>query len=292
MSMRYQANAHAAFEKYAAKRIQRGTNLILSIQKIYPIHKSLARIVAVTNNGEWNRNDFVEAIAHIYDNKVAVLDDAITDLSSDYIDMASLFVVPNTKTRPYTDNHLKGMKLISANVFAEDDDKIWEVRGEGDDRVLVQLSNDNLEDILNTRRERTRMATASLHVLDEFDFNNGDYIMYLSKSENIRGGYGIHIAGIPDSYVFDRKDQNLVRIVPAQIIDVASGLEDDYCVRFDFPHRAKANLTRDELNIYLDYMRRLFKGTAYFAKLEQLIRQKTTLPDTTLLHSDEPVVTE
>jgi hypothetical protein len=277
---RLQQDYRKAFTAYSAKQESIGATVALSVQKICPINKSLARIVAVASDGNWNRDNYYNSIAHLYDNKVIALEDAICDVSDKYRKMVTAFVVPNVQAKPYSETNLQGMKVVSANVFSEADDKIWEVRGEGDNRVLVQIAGDNIEELLNARRERYQLATASLHVLDDFGkFNNGDYILYMSTAETLRGGFGLHLSENKSPYVFDRRDKRLVRISPYQIINSASGLDEEYKVKFDKPQEETASLDSSAMRKYLEYMGKLFKGTAYYTRLEQLLHQRATLND-------------
>jgi hypothetical protein len=279
---RLQEDYKRAFSSYAAKQEAIGATVSLSVQQIYPITKTLARIVAVASQGEWHGGDYFEAIANLYGNKVIALPNSISDVSDRNRKMISAFVVPNTQAKPYNDDNLKNMKLVTANVFSEDSDKIWEVRGEGDDRVLVQIAGDNIEELLKTRQERYQIATAAMHALDDFgNFRNGDYLLYMSTSEVLRGGFGWHLANGNDKspYVYDRRDKQLVRISPYQVVEIASGLDEEYSVKFDKPQEETAALSSEAVRHYLDYMGRLFKGTAYFTKLEQLMRDKISMED-------------
>lgn len=258
-------------ERTATLAATRG--LTLAVEQVHMIGKGAARLVVSHTAGDYCEDDYRKAVAGLYENRVALVEGTVQDVSSDHATQSSLFVSLNTLSKPFSEEATKGMSVVTANVFADpSDNTIWSVRGDGAARALVQQSNDDLAAILQARRSRM-ITTAGFtpSTLPE----NGDYVMYLDEASlTTRFGMTMRLND-GDICVVDRQAGDARRIGPHQILAAANDLEVDVGVR---PYETKTALSSDMGNRMLAYWRKLFgSNTAYFARLEQLVRSKAVM---------------
>lgn len=79
--------------------------------------------------------------------------------------------------RTYTEGGMSGLTMVSANVFRDADDCIWNKAGEGATAVLVRDTDDDLEAILGARQSRS-IVTASMNVSLHETARPGEAIMF------------------------------------------------------------------------------------------------------------------
>lgn len=237
------------------------------------------RVLMSHQPGDFSEVAYANGVQKTFDGRLSMVEGSldIVDTTGN-LPLASMIVVANVQSKPYDQKSVEGMKVITANVLEDADSGIWKVVGEGEDRRLVQASNDDLEGLLQARQARN-VVTASVN--DEIPFDNGDYLFYYDINQHeIRAGYGYHSDnGIA---VFDRKSMKVVAgVVPEQLITVveASCIDADKQVKFERNHRAQAKLTSGMAEAYLNYMRQLYSGTVFFDKMEKLVAQRRAMGD-------------
>lgn len=97
----------------------------------------------------------------------------------------------NVESRPYTAESVKDMKLITANVFADKDDFMWTVVGEGENKRLVQTSEQDFEALLTAAKSR-RHSSVVAFVETELDVRPSDFTMFFNPaSGEVDSGFAV-----------------------------------------------------------------------------------------------------
>jgi hypothetical protein len=160
--------------------------------------------------------------------------------------------------RPYTESGVEGLKVITANVFADKDtDQIWQVVGEGANKRLVISNDDDLEDLLRQRKAKRKVTTASFQ--HATDFHNGDLVSFVHTGRGMVGwGIGLQLAK-HGAAVFDSRDRSLVVISPAHVIEACDFGWDSFNKVLG-PHRETARLSDSEAAHILGFLSRYLKS--------------------------------
>lgn len=233
------------------------------------------RIVASHPKFEYTADKYEQAVSNLFDNKFSLVAGTLKDITHEHEGQVTktMLVAFNREVRDYSNEAVEGMVVIAANMFEDSNDTIWNVTGEGDNRKLVQLSEDNSDEIMAARISR-KSVTASAFSADDslVDVKNGDYVLaYDVDRDEVVSGF---ILEFDDGVkVIDRNTLNNVTIANAGfIIEAVDGesLEKNLGIK---SNEVTATFTKEQAKAYLDYARVLYAGTKYFADLEDWINR-------------------
>jgi hypothetical protein len=186
-------------------------------------------------------------------------------------------ILANRESRQYTEENVKGMSLVTANVFVDEDDNVWNVVGDGDTKRIVQVSSTDFDAILNEKIRRSQI-TASSNLTTESPFIEGDYAMiYCPASDSLKYGFLYNDGKSPRIYKRNTKTSekiNPFQVVCSTPIDLDNSDLQKEVKKEDIDQINNLSLAESSTPIsrYLDYMRVLFDGTAYFTALEKALR--------------------
>ncbi len=186
-------------------------------------------------------------------------------------------VTANIVSMEYNKKNTHGMRVVSANVFVDDDNHIWTVTGKGDKRRIVQSVKEDFNAILasriNSRRDML-IAKVAYNGMPEADVLGGDFVLFFNAGAGeIDSGFAL--TDNENYKVYSMKANEFVDATPDMIIRAQDGnqLPNSKSLRAmndgDFDLTDKADPAA--LNRYADYMRTLYNGTDYFAKLTDLL---------------------
>ena len=253
--------------KYSAVASKMDSNLPLVIERYSKISKNTFKLYA-SHKGEFaNGNDYNESVLAFSDNRISVVPGTILNIPGSLNStVISMIVTANTNTIAYNEETAKGMTLVTANVFQDESDNIWKLSGEGDAKSLVQVSNDDIEGILKKRLSQRVTANTNLDI--DLTFNNGDYIAYYNTDKMVVScGYGLYVD--EKASVYDRESDALIFINPESVVEVASDLPEEVQ-----GYNETATLTAAGAAKQIEYFRKIYGNTAFFAKFEALIKQR------------------
>lgn len=205
-------------------------------------------------------------------------------------DVISGILAANTLSVPVDTSKLKSdYRLVSANVFMDDEAKIWQLVGEGEGRRLVQAIKEDLTSILEARlaRRSTEIVASSLTNYVGVTPERGDYALYYSTTA-MDYDYGYAVVAGDSIYVTPRNRNMVEKIVSEQIIDCVEATslpiekQDSrvMSMMFNTPKVTNQNFSPDMAQEYLNYMRQIYADTAYFSKLEELVSMRRGLAET------------
>jgi hypothetical protein len=153
--------------KLNAKDFTKGVDVLpVVIQKTAKIDNDYATILftlGAGNNERASEQRVAESISKLYKNKVRLCEGTVMAADETASGVFQAVVARNAETIPYETASAAGFKVTAANMFMDETDQLWEVGGEGENRVLRRLGNDDLSAVLEERRSRS-MATACVGI--------------------------------------------------------------------------------------------------------------------------------
>ncbi len=237
------------------------------------------KLICSHQPGAYSDNDYAEGVRESFDNRLKYVEKSFTLLTDNnaYTPVVSVIVTAMSESLPYNKEVITTHKFkeVTANVFMDPSDNIWHIKGEGDDRRIVQVADDNMDEIFASRQSR-KVVHSSYGTC--IDYYNGDYLFYYNPARNeIRCGYGLKVEQNSQStcVVFDRGSNTLVKIQPDFVVEALAGSELDNNYQLNIPeNEITATLSTDMARAHLDYMKKLYQGTSYFSRLEELVSLK------------------
>jgi hypothetical protein len=242
-------------------------------------------------------SDYVAMVQAATNNQFQLLSDTFEPLGiSNGQRVVSGIIEAYTAVKDYDPSYVKDhMAVLAENIFRDkDDDSIWNVVTNGDQKYLVQSVKEDFGQLIGARLARTSAQIVANANYAGIVPANGDYICYYSPN-NHSLAWGYALATDQELQVFERKEKKLHTIHPAHVVICAQGnsLDNKYnMVKWIAAQSPNTNrvladdFTPAAQSAYLDYMRTLYSGTDYFTKLEQLImhRRRTDIGELHLNH--------
>jgi len=238
------------------------------IQHIFPLgNDSYRAIVSLSSASAVTEEQFNEAVGSAVGYRAKTVASTAVKVS-DFGNIYSCFLTANTPSKPYSE--AANFQLMAANLFIDGEKNLWKVVGEGDQRRLIQTSNDNLDEILKSRLSR-RVITASYNSGTEVA--TGDYALFFnSRIQEVDAGF---VVGTEDGLaVFSRKTEQLEPITAKNVIEAAVGSDIEAVNQPFEPKYQETAIAKEGLDKYLSYMKRLYSGTEFFKKLEEEISER------------------
>ena len=272
----------------------------LTLQSYVPIKASNGTAFRITashlkpfNGSSLVLSHYVEMCQEAFGENFSVLPGSLDVVAStDKNRIVSGILTANTISKTVTAKslHKDKYKLVSANVFMDDEDKIWKMVGDGDTRRLVQAIQEDLSKILESRIARKASAVIAgnqAHYLGVTP-ERGDYAVYYSVVSNDYD-YGYAVVADGEIYIAPRLAGGIEKVESSQIIDCveASSLDTDkqdkqvIAMMFGGNKATSGNFSSDMGKEYLDYMRQIYADTPFFSKLEELIANRRSFADLT-----------
>jgi hypothetical protein len=242
--------------------------------RVLPDKRHVATVFASADTGrQFNFSQYNESVARITDGAFSILAGSLYEIVDTHVPMFRCILAANVESRDYEAENMLGFKSIAANVFQDAEDNLWRLVGDKGSQQLVQMSSDNFTSMLEARRDRNRVV-ASYSVTAENE--DGDYVYFFNQT-TAKMDYGFLIEKRDGLYVLPRRDPSkLVNILPDQIIEAAPvpHVPADEGNKASAGPRVWRTVAAGDFSAqaYIDYVRSLFGGTAYFKALEDAIK--------------------
>jgi hypothetical protein len=236
-------------------------------------------------------NDAMEMCTAAFGEQFSLVPGSVEVIAqTNHKDVISGLLAANTISVPVDAKVLKDdYRVVSANVFMDDEAKIWQLVGEGEGRRLVQAIKEDLNKILEDRlaRKSTEIVASSLTNYVGVTPERGDYAVFYSVV-SMDYDYGYAVVAGDSIYITPRGRNTVEKVVSEQIIDCveASSLPMDkqdtrvMSMMFNTPKITNQNFSQDMAGEYLNYMRQIYADTPYFDKLEELVSLRRHFADT------------
>ena len=230
---------------------------------------------------ELTRADYENMVLSATNNQFRFVSDTLVKLRSTSSDVVvSGIIEANTMTKEYDETDVRNnMRVITANVFADNEDKIWRVVESGGVKHLVQSISEDFAQLIKSRLARRSNEIVSSAVYNGIVPADGDYVMFYDTNNSaINYGFAMTVAG--DLHVGSRHSNDFTKIDSSQVIMAADG--DSLDRKHSLNHMMKAATPNEsdfnsDTEGYLNYMRQLFAGTDYFQGLEKLLSNRRRL---------------
>lgn len=238
------------------------------IQQVFSLGNSAYRLIVSLSNSNVDQEEFAEAVGKATDYRVKTVAGTEAQVC-EFGNLFSVFATANTPSRPYAE--AANLKLLASNMFVDDEKNLWKVVGEGEDKRLVQMSNDNLDDVLASRLSH-KIVTASY---DLGSAKTGDYTVFFnSRTSKVEAGFAIETKE-DGLCVFSRDTEVLEKIDVHAVISsvMGSDIKDQPFERKEM----ETAVTKEGLDKILSYMKRLYGGTDYFVEIEKAIKDRANM---------------
>ena len=265
-------NRYATTAKLKSNIAESGKNRIASLSLVdFSIAENANVALATICHSsvlDYTEDQIAESISKRFDGQVSLVEASLRSLPVfNGNRFATALLRQNVVSKDYDEN-IKNMVCVASDTFVDENDEnsIWAAVGSGDTRRLMLQADDDFEGILQSRRKIKSLPELATQV----EVRNGDYTMYYSPFDNeMRYGFAVHTAS--GLNIFDRNSEDLLAIDPLLVMESAQINDEDKKPNFSSEEVA-SKMPGERINLILDYYRRLYKGTSYFASLEKSIR--------------------
>jgi len=182
-------------------------------------------------NVAFDQHDYSAALAEQTDNKLSIVADSlfyspINDARST-TPLLTCIISANNEVVPYSDEELKkrGLTSVAGNVLEDEENTIWKIVSNGDNKHLVQVTKDDYSGLLAKRRQRAQMTASTQDAVakagDVFDvgFQDTDFVYFINPEiEAMDYGIAIKTSG-GNNYVVSKSTKNPVQIEAHQVIE-------------------------------------------------------------------------
>jgi hypothetical protein len=193
---------------------------VMNLSRYFPIsNQFFSGVFASYNTDKYSFDDFNESLGELTDNKLSIEANSLYYNNDDKNPEIRCVMHANTEVRPYSDESVGKMMPIQANLFTENDN-IWKVVGEGDNRQLIQVSREDYVGMLENRRKIAGLMTAS-DSNSLIPFASGDYVSFFNHNVEKMDFGTVARTKSGQILVASLAYNNVLEVKPCQIIEAA-----------------------------------------------------------------------
>ncbi len=240
--------------------------------------KVLSSYVPIAN--VLSADDFTKMFAAEFGEQFALIPETVEYSGSENGSvLISAMLKANVVSRPYTEAAVKGMNLITANIFQDREENIWKVVGTGDDRRIVQTVKEDFKRIIDSRvaaRRNELIANVAFRGMPVSECAPGDFSLFFNtQADKIDCGFIFKKGDGFGSFSYDSR--SFVGVNPNAVVrgvdisEIKRTLEAFDETSMDNFDMTDGQFTPARRKQYQDYMSFLYNGTDYFAKLKNLL---------------------
>lgn len=173
----------------------------------------------------------------------------------------------------YSDDSLKDKHVISANVFKDDSDNVWKLIGEGENRRLVQVSDEDQTEILkNAYNLNTRAQMASV-IAQQSAINAGNFVSFYDTEKSVMAsGFVSHYDYDLNKVVIVSEDLNAVGVEEDAIL---AAVPCPVAEKESVATAAVSDTAIEHAQSYINYLRTLYGAdNSLIQGLKDLLKKK------------------
>lgn len=195
-----------------AQRVQARSDsqVIAQIHEYEAITPAISRVVVSFTNDNAQANAKAQAISNALDNLATVVHSSFVSVDSKY---SVGYVLSANAVQEYSELN---MKKVTANLFMDSNDKMWDVRtSKSGSKYLVRSSEDDMSELLQLARVRAKDSPqlASIQV----QANRSDFALFVSESGVI--DYGHVLVSNPNKLIIvSGTEYNSVEVDPRMVV--------------------------------------------------------------------------
>ena len=232
-----------------------------------------------------NSDEVFAALSAATNNTMRVIPGSVIRLDDVGIGQVAVAAALTPATRTLPSSHRAHMTSVSSNIFMDDNERLWALRGDGNDRVLVMsasedpdtliemmasCSSDHENELIIARDSYLRKAIDS-HKSVIASVSGGDMVSYVDGGEVGVAFVAASTSGSEELHVFNVASQSASTINRGQVV---AKVECDAIKYPDEVQLSESGVAAGGLKTIIDYYRRVFgHAPEYFKELEACIRQ-------------------
>ena len=232
-----------------------------------------------------NSDEVFAALSAATNNTMRVIPGSVIRLDDVGIGQVAVAAALTPATRTLPASHRAHMTSVSSNIFMDDNERLWALRGDGKDRVLVMsasedpdtliemmasCSSDHENELIIARDSYLRKAIDS-HKNVIASVSGGDMVSYVDGGEVGVAFVAASTSGSEELHVFNVASQSASTINRGQVV---AKVECDAIKYPDEVQLSESGVAAGGLKTIIDYYRRVFgHAPEYFKELEACIRQ-------------------
>lgn len=235
----------------------------IALQSVSKISDRAFSIICSVDSFNYTSDQLKEAVRNYFSGAFTVESSTLYPVVHDHYKVFRAIVAVNTVSHPFSEETVAALKMYptTANTFLDEEDTIWNVVGEGDNRRLVQTAADNFDQLISSKKTRNPV-TASFEDDHSMSFTYGDYVKFYNPiTAQVDFGFALS-----NSKVFSRSQLQTVVVAENAVVDVADGEPLATDENNQFATEASADLA-----VVLDYWKKLYSNTHFYNKLESLM---------------------
>jgi hypothetical protein len=232
-----------------------------------------------------NSEEVFAALSAATNNTMRVIPGSVIRLDDVGIGQVAVAAALTPATRTLPASHRAHMTSVSSNIFMDDNERLWALRGDGNDRVLVMsasedpdtliemmasCSSDHENELIIARDSYLRKAIDA-HKNVIASVSGGDMVSYVDDGEVGVAFVAASTSGSEELHVFNVASQSASTINRGQVV---AKVECDAIKYPDEVQLSESGVAAGGLKTIIDYYRRVFgHAPEYFKELEACIRQ-------------------
>lgn len=232
-----------------------------------------------------NSDEVFAALSAATNNTMRVIPGSVIRLDDVGIGQVAVAAALTPATRTLPASHRAHMTSVSANIFMDNSERLWALRGDGNDRVLVMsasedpdtliemmasCSSDHENELIIARDPYLRKAIDA-HKNVIASVSGGDMVSYVDGGEVGVAFVAASTSGSEELHVFNVASQSASTINRGQVV---AKVECDAIKYPDEVQLSESGVAAGGLKTIIDYYRRVFgHAPEYFKELEACIRQ-------------------
>lgn len=226
-------------------------------------------------------SDYEETLAELFDGKFRCVAGSMFPFEHQHSKnpLMRVVVARNAPTKDYTPEVQASMRVVSANVFQDDEDNsLWKLVESNGSKRLVQTTTEDFAGIFRSKLARSAVVASTNDAV--VSYHDGDYVCFYNS---VTAAVDFGFVGIKNDghYVLSRTNGKSFRILPDQVLECAFFQEPDVTLGRQtveaMPSFKKAEMVLADTyswDAYIDYMRTLYGNTEFFKQLEKLIKER------------------
>lgn len=232
-----------------------------------------------------NSDEVFAALSSATNNTMSVIPGSVIRLDDVGIGQVAVAAAMTPATRTLPGSHRTHMTSVSSNIFMDKEERLWALRGDGNDRVLVMsasedpdtliemmasCSSDDENELIIARDPYLRKALDA-HKSVIASVSGGDMVSYVDGGKVGVAFVAASTSNSDELHVFNMESQSAASISRGQVV---AKVECDSIQYPDEVQLSESGVAAGGLKTIIDYYRRVFGySPEYFKQLEACIRQ-------------------
>ncbi len=175
------------FDNFYANLQARTGNMSRVVAQLHDVQEltpELAKVLVSFNTNEGSQEENFYAIASVFDGLAAPIEGTFRRLSNvNHAYAAVGFITRNTETRSVTTANLQKYRVMAGNLLIDEDDQsLWELKGDKNSRYLARQSDESLAELVQHAGLSAKSLSGGVNLanLVQDISSKGEFVTYVS----------------------------------------------------------------------------------------------------------------